>query len=253
MSRARGGTVASVSETRTEHDSHGRDRGPRRRAVAGADPAGGRELPDLRHHARAPARSRRWPGSRRRPRRSTRDLGVLDREQADGDRGPRPTRSSAASTTTQFPSTSSRPAPAPARNMNMNEVLASLRRRAPAPTCTPTTTSTPASRSNDTFPTAIHVAATLAVVDDLLPALDHLADGAGGQGRRVRRRREVRAHAPDGRHAGDARPGVRRLRRARAARHRAARGGAPAGRASCRWAAPPSAPASTPRPASPRA
>ena len=40
---------------------------------------------------------------------------------------------------------------------------------------------------------------------------------AGGQGRGVRRAREGRPHAPDGRHAGDARPGVRRLRRDRAA------------------------------------
>ena len=46
--------------------------------------------------------------------------------------------------------------------------------------------------------------------------------GARGQGRRVRDRRQVRTHPPDGRHAGDPRPGVRRLRGAGALRRRAA-------------------------------
>ena len=40
---------------------------------------------------------------------------------------------------------------------------------------------------------------------------------------------EVRPHPPDGRHAGDARPGVRRVRRDRALRRRAGRVGAPPG------------------------
>ena len=44
-----------------------------------------------------------------------------------------------------------------------------------ARTCTRTTTSTPRSRSNDVFPTTIHVAATEAVVTDVIPALEHLA------------------------------------------------------------------------------
>ena len=46
-------------------------------------------------------------------------------------------------------------------NMNINEVLATLASRSARPRrCTPTTTSTPRSRSNDVFPTSIHVAAT---------------------------------------------------------------------------------------------
>ena len=43
-------------------------------------------------------------------------------------------------------------------NMNVNEVIAAWP-PAPASRCTPTTTSTPAQSSNDTFPSAIHVAA----------------------------------------------------------------------------------------------
>ena len=38
--------------------------------------------------------------------------------------------------------------------------------------------------SNDTYPTAMHIAAAEQVTHDLLPALHHLHDGAGRQGRR---------------------------------------------------------------------
>ena len=52
-------------------------------------------------------------------------------------------------------------------NMNMNEVLASLAGEG----IHPNDHVNASQSSNDTFPTAIHVAATLAVVEDLLPAL----------------------------------------------------------------------------------
>jgi fumarate hydratase class II len=52
-------------------------------------------------------------------------------------------------------------------NMNMNEVLASLA----GGDVHPNDHVNASQSSNDTFPTAIHVAATLAVVEDLLPAL----------------------------------------------------------------------------------
>ncbi len=51
-------------------------------------------------------------------------------------------------------------------NMNMNEVLAGL-----AGDVHPNDHVNASQSSNDTFPTAIHVAATLAVVEDLLPSL----------------------------------------------------------------------------------
>lgn len=59
-------------------------------------------------------------------------------------------------------------------NMNTNEVIASLAGRAGVDVH-PNDHVNASQSSNDTFPTAIHVAATLAVVDDLLPALDVLA------------------------------------------------------------------------------
>jgi fumarate hydratase class II len=55
-------------------------------------------------------------------------------------------------------------------NMNANEVLASLAARAGVEVH-PNDHVNASQSSNDTFPTSIHVAATLAVVEDLLPAL----------------------------------------------------------------------------------
>ncbi|GAA1476524.1 class II fumarate hydratase [Nocardioides aestuarii] len=60
-------------------------------------------------------------------------------------------------------------------NMNMNEVLASLA-AADGTEVHPNDHVNASQSSNDTFPTAIHVAATLAVVEDLQPALRVLHD-----------------------------------------------------------------------------
>lgn len=59
-------------------------------------------------------------------------------------------------------------------NMNANEVIASLCAREGV-TAHPNDHVNASQSSNDTFPTAIHVAATLAVADDLVPALGRLA------------------------------------------------------------------------------
>ena len=59
-------------------------------------------------------------------------------------------------------------------NMNANEVIASLAERA-GTAVHPNDHVNASQSSNDTFPTAIHVAATLAVAEDLVPALDVLA------------------------------------------------------------------------------
>ena len=90
--------------------------------------------------------------------------------------------------------------------------------------------------SNDVFPSAVHLAAVDAVRSE--PAAGARAPGrlVPAQGRRVGRRRQGGPHPHDGRGAGDARPGVRRLRgadharpRPRAGRARPRRGD-PAGR-----------------------
>lgn len=59
-------------------------------------------------------------------------------------------------------------------NMNANEVIASLCAR-DGVSAHPNDHVNASQSSNDTFPTAIHVAATLAVADELVPALERLA------------------------------------------------------------------------------
>ena len=95
-------------------------------------------------------------------------------------------------------------------NMNANEVISSLTDGRAHPNDHVNL----GQSSNDVFPSAVHLAALQAAHDDLVPALDRARRRARIEGGRVRRRREVRPHAPDGRRAGDTRSGVRRVRRA---------------------------------------
>jgi fumarate hydratase, class II len=60
-------------------------------------------------------------------------------------------------------------------NMNANEVIATLATRALGRDVHPNDHVNASQSSNDTFPTTIRIAATEAVVRDVLPALDHLA------------------------------------------------------------------------------
>ena len=96
-------------------------------------------------------------------------------------------------------------------NMNANEVIAHARRRGRR---TPTTTSTWASRPTTCSRPPSTWPRSTAPSTSCCPRSSALERLARGQGRGVRRRRQGRPHAPDGRRAGHARPGVRRLRRA---------------------------------------
>jgi fumarate hydratase class II len=60
-------------------------------------------------------------------------------------------------------------------NMNANEVVATLATRALGVDVHPNDHVNASQSSNDTFPTTIRIAATEAIVRDVLPALDHLA------------------------------------------------------------------------------
>ncbi len=60
-------------------------------------------------------------------------------------------------------------------NMNMNEVVASLAGAASGSDIHPNDHVNASQSSNDTFPTSIHVAATETTVNQLIPALEHLA------------------------------------------------------------------------------
>ncbi len=60
-------------------------------------------------------------------------------------------------------------------NMNLNEVLANLAGEALSREIRPNDEPNASQSSNDTFPTAIHLAATREIVNRLVPALEHLA------------------------------------------------------------------------------
>ncbi|MBC6451126.1 class II fumarate hydratase [Actinokineospora xionganensis] len=60
-------------------------------------------------------------------------------------------------------------------NMNANEVIATLATRALGREVHPNDHVNASQSSNDTFPTTIHLAATEALVEDVIPALTHLA------------------------------------------------------------------------------
>jgi fumarate hydratase class II len=102
------------------------------------------------------------------------DLGVLEAQQAQA-------IEAAAATVAggehldQFPIDVFQTGSGTSSNMNMNEVLASLASRDGAEVH-PNDHVNASQSSNDTFPTAIHVAAALAVVEDLQPALQVLHD-----------------------------------------------------------------------------
>jgi fumarate hydratase class II len=61
-------------------------------------------------------------------------------------------------------------------NMNANEVIATLASRRLGVDVHPTDQVNASQSSNDTFPTTLHIAATEAVIRDVIPALEHLAD-----------------------------------------------------------------------------
>jgi fumarate hydratase, class II len=60
-------------------------------------------------------------------------------------------------------------------NMNMNEVLATLATQDLGSTVHPNDHVNASQSSNDVFPTSVHIAVTQAIIDDLIPSLDHLA------------------------------------------------------------------------------
>ncbi len=101
------------------------------------------------------------------------ELGVIDQAQADA------IRTAAAEIIAgehleHFPIDVFQTGSGTSSNMNMNEVLASLAQRAGVDVH-PNDHVNASQSSNDTFPTSIHVAATAATVNDLVPALEHLA------------------------------------------------------------------------------
>ena len=197
--------------------------------VARADAARGGELPDLRPRAGAhpdpgagPAERRLRPGEQgpraaRRRRRPTRS-------------SPRPAEIADGLHDDQFPIDVFQTGSGTSSNMNTNEVIAGIAAQNGV-TVHPNDDVNMSQSSNDTFPTATHIAATEAAVRHLIPALEVLHEALESQGQPVAHRGQVRPHPPDGRRAGDAGPGVQRVCPPDRGRHRAGEGhAAPAGR-----------------------
>jgi fumarate hydratase class II len=108
------------------------------------------------------------------------ELGVVDREIADA--------IAAASDEVargdhddQFPVDVYQTGSGTSSNMNANEVIASLATQRVGREVHPNDHVNASQSSNDVFPTSIHLAATEAVVRDLVPALDHLAAALEGR------------------------------------------------------------------------
>ena len=112
-------------------------------------------------------------------------------------------------------------------NMNANEVIATLA----GDGAHPNDHVNMGQSSNDVFPSAVHLAALDEATNRLLPALERLERSFAAKAEEFADIVKSGPHPPDGRRAGDARPGVRRLRRAGPARPPARRGRAAAGRA----------------------
>ena len=171
-----------MSETRTEHDSLGDIEVPAdalwraqtQRAIENF-PISGTTL------ERAPDPGAR-AGQGARPRRVNADLGVITAEQGDGDRDGGRGEVAAGEHLDALPA---RRLPDRLGHQLQHEHQrgARLPRDRAGADVHPNDHVNASQSSNDTFPTAIHVAATLAVVEDLLPALGDAAS------RRCRRRR----------------------------------------------------------------
>ncbi len=112
-------------------------------------------------------------------------------------------------------------------NMNVNEVLANRAnemlggKRGDKKPIHPNDQVNYGQSSNDSFPTAMHIAAVVQIRGRGRPGTRASAEGAGGEVERVRQDHQDRPHPSAGCDAGDLGPGVLRLCRADQERHRA--------------------------------
>ena len=150
-----------TDDFRIEHDSMGEVRVPARRAVAGADPARGRELPDLGRADRAGAHRGAGVHQGRRRRRSTPSSACSTRDVADAihDAAAEVARGDYDA---HFPIDVFQTGSGTSSNMNANEVIATLATRRLGRDVHPNDHVNASQSSNDVFPSAIHIAATRA-------------------------------------------------------------------------------------------
>ena len=105
---------------------------------------------------------------------ANKQLGTLDAEIADAIAGAAD-EVIAGGYADQFPIDVYQTGSGTSSNMNMNEVLATLAGRRLGMPVHPNDHVNASQSSNDVFPTSVHIAVTQELIDDLIPALDHLA------------------------------------------------------------------------------
>ncbi len=105
---------------------------------------------------------------------ANRDLGVLDASIAEAI-ARSADRIIAGEFADQFPIDVYQTGSGTSSNMNVNEVLATLATRDLGSPVHPNDHVNASQSSNDVFPTSVHIAVTQEIIDDLIPALDHLA------------------------------------------------------------------------------
>jgi fumarate hydratase class II len=163
-------------EFRIEHDTMGEIRVPRdalwraqtQRAVENF-PISGRPLDPALIHALAAIKASAAVVNA--------DLGVVDKERADAIVAAAE-KIASGDHDDQFPIDVFQTGSGTSSNMNVNEVIATLA----GDGVHPNDHVNASQSSNDTFPSAIHVAATAGVVQSLLPALEHLAESLATKG-----------------------------------------------------------------------
>lgn len=105
---------------------------------------------------------------------ANKELGTLDARVADAIAGAAD-RIIAGEFADQFPIDVYQTGSGTSSNMNMNEVLATLASQTLGSAVHPNDHVNASQSSNDVFPTSVHIAVTQELIDDLIPALDHLA------------------------------------------------------------------------------
>ena len=170
--------TSNSAEYRIEHDTMGEVRVPvnalyraqTQRAVENF-PISGKPLDDA--HIEALARIKKAAAT------ANAELGVLDDERAKAIAAAAD-EVAAGPHYGQFPSDVFQTGSGTSSNMNTNEVLAEIATRALKAAGSETTVHpndhvNASQSSNDVFPTSVHVAATSALINNLIPALEHLA------------------------------------------------------------------------------
>ncbi|AWB86940.1 class II fumarate hydratase [Mycetocola zhujimingii] len=165
--------MSDTTEYRIEHDTMGEVRVPRS-ALYGAQtqravenfPISGSGLESAQIAALARIKKAAAAANAR--------LGVLDSAIADAI-GSAADEVIAGTHDDQFPIDVYQTGSGTSSNMNMNEVLASLATARLGAPVHPNDHVNCSQSSNDVFPTSVHIAVTSALIDDLIPALDHLA------------------------------------------------------------------------------